>query len=266
MNVKLQNQEVGRSARAERRACVASWRIGTPGESLTREQRKFEAWKEELSCQEERLLERIASAVNLEGACQKVKANKGAAGVDGMSAALLPKWLETNLTRLQGELLKGSYRPQAVKGVDIPKPNGGVRKLGIPTVIDRMVQQAFVQVLTPELDPQMSPSSYGFRPGKNAHDAIKKASQYVRRGYVYAVDLDLEKFFDKVNHDKLMSRLAQRIKDKRVLYYIRQMLKSGIMDYDGICQKREQGTPQGGPISPLLANVMLDDLDKELER
>ena len=266
MNVKLQNQEVGRPARAERRACVASWRIGTPGESLTREQRKFEAWKEELSCQEERLLERIASAVNLEGACQKVKANKGAAGVDGMSAALLPKWLETNLTRLQGELLKGSYRPQAVKGVDIPKPNGGVRKLGIPTVIDRMVQQAFVQVLTPELDPQMSPSSYGFRPGKNAHDAIKKASQYVRRGYVYAVDLDLEKFFDKVNHDKLMSRLAQRIKDKRVLYYIRQMLESGIMDYDGICQKREQGTPQGGPISPLLANVMLDDLDKELER
>jgi len=183
-----------------------------------------------------------------------------------MTVEELERWLNIHKAELRDQLLKGSYRPQEVKGVSIPKPNGGWRQLGIPTAIDRMVQQAFVQVLTPILDPQMSGSSYGFRPERSAHQALKAGSAYVEQGYEVAVDLDLEKFFDKVNHDMLMSRQARRIKDKRMLYYIRQMLKAGMMDNKGIKQKREQGTPQGEPLSPLLANVLLDDLDRELEK
>ena len=235
-----------------------------PTAAPTREQQAFAAWKEELNY-EECMLENIARRDNLEHACQRVKSNKGAPGIDGMTVEELERWLNTHMAELREQLLNGSYCPQAVKGVSIPKPNGGRRQLGIPTAIDRLVQQAFEQVLTPILDPQMSESSYGFRPKRSAHQALKAGSAYVEQGYTVAVDLDLEKFFDKVNHDILMSKLARRIKDKRVLYYIRQMLKAGMMDNEGIKQKREQGTPQGGPLSPLLANVLLDDLDRELE-
>ena len=239
-------------------------RGGTPRREPMKEQQAFAAWKEELHW-EERILENIAHRYNLEHACHRVKSNKGAPGIDGMTVEELERWLNTHMAELREHLLDGSYQPQEVKGVSIPKPNGGRRQLGIPTAIDRLVQQAFVQVLTPILDPQMSESSYGFRPNRSAHQALKAGSAYVEQGYKVAVDLDLEKFFDKVNHDILMSKLARRIKDKRVLYYIRQMLKAGMMDNEGIKQKREQGTPQGGPLSPLLANVILDDLDRELE-
>ena len=235
-----------------------------PTAAPSREQQAFAAWREELNW-EERILENIAHRYNLEHACHRVKSNKGAPGIDGMTVEEMERWLSTHMAELREQLLTGSYRPQEVKGVSIPKPNGGRRQLGIPTAIDRLVQQAFVQELTPILDPQMSESSYGFRPNRSAHQAIKAGSAYVEQGYTVAVDLDLEKFFDKVNHDILMSRLARRIKDKRVLYYIRQMLKAGMMDNEGIKQKREQGTPQGGPLSPLLANVLLDELDRELE-
>jgi len=235
-----------------------------PTAAPLREQQAFAAWREELNW-EERILENIAHRYNLEHACHRVKSNKGAPGIDGMTVEEMERWLSTHMAELREQLLTGSYRPQEVKGVSIPKPNGGRRQLGIPTAIDRLVQQAFVQELTPILDPQMSESSYGFRPNRSAHQAIKAGSAYVEQGYTVAVDLDLEKFFDKVNHDILMSRLARRIKDKRVLYYIRQMLKAGMMDNEGIKQKREQGTPQGGPLSPLLANVLLDELDRELE-
>ena len=240
-------------------------RGGSPRKASVREQQAFEAWREELGWKE-RLMESVAHPYNLRTACQRVMSNKGAPGIDGMSVEELGAWLGTHMAKLRENLLNGSYRPQAVKGVSIPRPNGGTRQLGIPTVIDRLVQQAMVEVLTPILDPQMSESSYGFRPKRSAHQALKAGSAYVKQGYKVAVELDLEKFFDKVNHDILMSRLERRISDKRILYYIRQMLKAGMMDNEGIKQKREQGTPQGGPLSPLLANVLLDDLDKELER
>lgn len=240
-------------------------RGGTPRKDSARERQAFAAWREELSCKE-RLLEMVAHPYSLHQACRRVMSNKGAPGVDGMTVEELGEWLDTHMAEMREQLLNGSYQPQAVKGVSIPKPNGGRRQLGIPTVIDRLVQQAMVEVLTPMLDPQMSESSYGFRPRRSAHQALKSGSAYVKQGYKVAVDLDLEKFFDRVNHDILMSRLARRISDKRILYYIRQMLNAGMMDNEGIKQKREQGTPQGGPLSPLLANVLLDDLDKELEK
>ncbi len=183
-----------------------------------------------------------------------------------MSVEELERWLNARMAELREQLLNGSCHPQEAKGVSIPKPNGGRRQLGMPTAIDRLAKQAFVQALTPMLDPQMSESSYGFRPNRSDCQVLKAGSAYVEQGNTVAVDLDLEKFFDKVNHDILMSRLARRIKDKRVLYYIRQMLKAGMMDNEGIKQKREQGTPQGGPLSHLLANVLLDDLDRELEK
>ena len=270
MNVERQNQdtlyqlEFDFDTPAGEVRLNGSDRGGIPRKEPLQEQQAFAAWKEELNW-EERILENIAHRYNLEHACQRVKSNKGAPGIDGMTVEELERWLNTHMAELREHLLNGSYQPQEVKGVSIPKPNGGRRQLGIPTAIDRLVQQAFVQVLTPILDPQMSESSYGFRPNRSAHQALKAGSAYVEQGYKVAVDLDLEKFFDKVNHDILMSRLARRIKDKRVLYYIRQMLKAGMMDNEGIKQKREQGTPQGGPLSPLLANVILDDLDRELE-
>ncbi len=271
MNVKRQNQdtlyqlEFNFDTPAGEVRLNGSDRGGIPRKVPLQEQQAFAAWKEELNW-EERILENIAHRYNLEHACQRVKSNKGAPGIDGMTVEELERWLNTHMAELREHLLNGSYQPQEVKGVSIPKPNGGRRQLGIPTAIDRLVQQAFVQVLTPILDPQMSESSYGFRPNRSAHQALKAGSAYVEQGYKVAVDLDLEKFFDKVNHDILMSKLARRIKDKRVLYYIRQMLKAGMMDNEGIKQKREQGTPQGGPLSPLLANVLLDDLDRELEK
>ncbi len=212
-----------------------------------------------------RLMEEVCYLENLNRAYLRVKANKGSAGVDGMTIVELRAWIAEHKGELIAALLDGSYRPQSVRGVQIPKPGGGVRQLGIPTVIDRLVQQAILQVLEPLLDPTFSPSSFGFRPGRGAHDALKQAKKYVAEGRLIVVDVDLEKFFDRVNHDILMSRLSRRIGDKRLLRIIRRFLQAGLMQ-DGVCVTRHEGTPQGGPLSPLLANLLLDDLDKELER
>ena len=211
------------------------------------------------------LMERICEPKNLNQAYKRVKANRGSPGVDGMTVGELGAWLVAHKEELIASLLDGSYQPQEVRGVEIPKPGGGVRQLGIPTVVDRLVQQATLQVLDPMLDPTFSESSYGFRPGRSAHQALRKASEYVAEGYTVVVDVDLEKFFDRVNHDVLMGRLARRIADKRLLRIVRRMLEAGIMK-DGVVVERYEGTPQGGPLSPLLANLLLDEADKELER
>jgi RNA-directed DNA polymerase len=210
------------------------------------------------------LMERVASSANLNRAYKRVKANKGAPGVDGMTVQDLRPWLADYKDMLVASLVRGEYRPQPVEGVEIPKPGGGVRQLGIPTVVDRLVQQAILQVLQPILDPSFSGSSFGFRPGRSAHDALAQAGKYVAEGQDIVVDLDLEKFFDRVNHDILMARLARRIGDKRLLRIIRRFLEAGMM-CEGVCVRRVEGTPQGGPLSPLLANLLLDDLDKMLE-
>jgi len=213
----------------------------------------------------ERLMEQVASRANLFRACRKVKANKGSAGVDRQTVQELPGWLETNWQELREELLGGHYEPMPVRGVEIPKPGGGLRQLGIPTVKDRLVQQAILQILDPLLDPAFSESSYGFRPGRSAHDALKAGSAFAEEGRLIVVDLDLEKFFDRVSHDILMSRLARHVEDKRLLKLVRRFLQAGMMS-NGICVHSDEGTPQGGPLSPLLANLLLDEFDKELER
>lgn len=210
------------------------------------------------------LMEEVCRRDNLNQAYRRVKANKGAAGVDGMTVHELSAWLKEHREGLIASLLNGSYQPQPVRGVEIPKPGGGVRQLGIPTVVDRLVQQAILQVLDPLLDPTFSASSYGFRPKRSAHDALAAARTYVADGRTIVVDLDLEKFFDRVNHDMLMARLARRIADKHLLRIVRRFLNAGMM-CNGVCVEREEGTPQGGPLSPLLSNLLLDDLDKELE-
>lgn len=210
------------------------------------------------------LMERIADRANLLEAYRKVKRNKGAPGVDGVTVNELGDWLRAHHGELVNRLLDGSYQPQPVRRKEIPKPGGGIRQLGIPTVRDRLVQQAILQVLEPLIDPTLSESSYGFRPGRGAHDALHAAADYVREGRVIVVDLDLEKFFDRVNHDVLMARLARRIGDKDLLRIIRRFLEAGMMA-GGVCVRRYEGTPQGGPLSPLLANILLDDLDRELE-
>lgn len=211
------------------------------------------------------LMEEVTKTKNLTQACQRVLANKGAPGVDGMTVRELWPWVVAHKDEFLASLLDGTYQPQLVRGVEIPKPGGGVRQLGIPTVVDRFVQQAILQVLEKILDPTFSTSSFGFRPGRGAHDALAQASRYVSEGRPIVVDLDLEKFFDRVNHDILMSRLARRIGDKRMLRIIRRFLEAGMMQ-NGVCVNRHEGTPQGGPLSPLLANLLLDDLDRELER
>lgn len=213
----------------------------------------------------EHLMEEVCDRENLNQAYRRVKSNRGAPGVDGMTVSELGRWLKEHQEELIASLLDGSYRPQAVRGVEIPKPGGGVRQLGIPTVVDRLVQQAILQVLEPRLDPTFSASSYGFRPGRSAHDALAAAREYVAGGRLIVVDLDLEKFFDRVNHDILMGRLARRVADKHLLRIVRAFLNAGMMQ-NGVCVERHEGTPQGGPLSPLLANLLLDDLDKELER
>ena len=222
------------------------------------------AWAQERALTQD-LMEAVSSAANLNAAYKRVKANGGSAGVDGMTVDDLKGWIAVHREALIASLLDGSYRPQRVRGVRIPKPGGGERQLGIPTVVDRLVQQAIAQVLEPVLDPLFSGSSYGFRPGRGAHDALRQAREYVADGYEVVVDLDLEKFFDRVNHDILMARLARRVGDKRLLRIVRRFLQAGMMQ-DGVCIERHEGTPQGGPLSPMLANLLLDDLDKELER
>jgi RNA-directed DNA polymerase len=213
----------------------------------------------------EQLMEGICEPANVGEALKRVVANKGSAGIDGMTVKELPATLEKEWPNLRVQLLRGTYRPQPVKRVEIPKPEGGVRELGIPTVLDRFVQQAALQVLQKIWDPTFSGQSYGFRPGRSAHQAIRKAQEYIAGGNRVVVDIDLEKFFDRVNHDKLMARLTKRIEDKRCLKLIRAFLNAGIME-NGLVSQRDEGTPQGGPLSPLLSNIVLDELDRELER
>lgn len=211
------------------------------------------------------LMKEICTSSNMRRAYQQVKRNKGAAGVDGMTVEALGVYLKLHIEDIRSELREGRYKPKEVLGIKIPKPGGGERQLGIPTVIDRFVQQSITQVLEPIFDPEFSKSSYGFRPKRSAHDALKAASAYVKEGREWVVDLDLEKFFDRVNHDILMSKIAKRIDDKDLLRLIRRYLETGMME-DGVSKQRQAGTPQGSPLSPLLSNIMLDELDKELEK
>ncbi|QGP91117.1 Reverse transcriptase [Neomoorella glycerini] len=211
------------------------------------------------------LMEQVVARSNMLAALKRVERNGGAPGVDGIPTERLRDQIRTEWPRIREELLAGTYRPKPVRRVEIPKPGGGKRLLGIPTVMDRLIQQALLQVLTPIFDPQFSENSFGFRPGRRAHDAVKKARQYVEEGYEWAVDLDIEKYFDRVNHDILMARVARKVTDKRVLTLIRRYLTAGVM-VKGVVMETAEGTPQGGPLSPLLANILLDDLDKELEK
>lgn len=211
------------------------------------------------------LMELVVERSNVERALKRVKKNKGSPGIDGMTVDELPKYLATHWETLRAHLLAGDYQPQEVRRQAIPKSDGGVRELGIPTVVDRFVQQAILQVLQPRFDPSFSEHSHGFRPGRRAHDAVCAAQRYIQEGRRWVVDVDLEKFFDRVNHDVLMGKLAKRIADKRMLGLIRRYLEAGIMA-DGVVMERHEGTPQGGPLSPLLANVLLDEVDKELEK
>jgi len=211
----------------------------------------------------DRMMEAICEWENLKEAIRQVKANKGSAGIDGKTVDELPDYRELLVVREQ--LRSGTYEPQAVKRVEILKPDGGVRKLGIPTVLDRCVQQAVMQVLQQQWDRTFSGNSYGFRPGRSTHQAVAQAQQYIAEGCGWVVDLDLEKFFDRVNHDKLMGQIAKRVGDKRLLKLIRAFLNAGVME-DGLVSPSVEGTPQGGPLSPLLSNLVLDELDRELER
>src|SRR4051794_23967163 len=212
----------------------------------------------------EQLMEVVCDGENLRSAWRRVRRNQGGPGVDGMSIDDAKDYLREHWPGIRSQLLDGTYQPQPVKRVEIPKPDGGIRKLGVPCVVDRLIQQAVLQVLQERWDPTFSEHSYGFRPGRSAHQAVAQAQRYVAEGY-NVVDLDLEKFFDRVNHDCLMARVAVRISDKRVLKLIRAFLKAGVME-DGLVLPVDEGTPQGGPLSPLLSNIMLDDLDKELAR
>lgn len=211
------------------------------------------------------LMDQVVNRENLIRALKRVRANKGSPGIDGMTVDDLTGYLREHWQPVRERLLRGDYCPQPVKEVSIPKPGGGTRQLGIPTVLDRFIQQAILQVLDPIFDPTFSIHSYGFRPHRRAHQAVTQAKRYVAEGYEWVVDMDLEKFFDRVNHDILMGKLAKRIEDKRVLRVIRRYLQAGIM-VNGVVQERWEGTPQGGPLSPLLSNILLDELDKELER
>jgi len=213
----------------------------------------------------EQLMEEVCSRENLETAWKRVRRNKGSPGVDGMTIDAAKDYLREQWPNIRSQLLGGAYQPLPVKRVEIPKPDGGVRKLGVPCAVDRLIQQALLQVLQKRWDPTFSEHSYGFRPGRSAHQAVAQAQRYIAEGYGIVVDLDLEKFFDRVNHDMLMARVAARVSDKRVLRLIRAFLNAGVME-DGLVRPVDEGTPQGGPLSPLLSNLVLDDLDKELSR
>lgn len=251
-------QKTHRGPEARRRGeapGVGSQGAETVQTPTTRESPSSTAW----------LMEAICEPVNLRQALKRVKANKGAAGADGMNVSELPNYLKHHWLELKAQLLSGSYRASPVRRVAIPKPGGGERLLGIPTVVDRFIQQAVMQVLQGQWDSTFSAHSYGFRPGRSAHQAVKQAQEYIGSGYHWVVDLDLEKFFDRVNHDVLMARIAKRVSDKRVLSLIRGYLNAGVMEA-GLVRPVTEGTPQGGPLSPLLSNLLLDDFDKELEK
>lgn len=251
------HQEAGQPGRAERGRGEALPGIGGDEARLARQEVE--------GLGREDLLTQVLARANLVRAWKRVKANRGSAGVDGLTIEATAGYLETEWPRIRGELQTGCYRPRPVRRVQIPKSGGGMRELGIPCVTDRLIQQALLQVLQPLIDPTFSESSYGFRPGRRAHDAVLQAQRHVQEGWTVVVDVDLERFFDRVNHDVLMDRLAKRIDDKAVLRLIRRYLDVGIMD-NGVVMERFEGTPQGGPLSPLLANVLLDEVDRELER
>jgi RNA-directed DNA polymerase len=213
----------------------------------------------------ESLMEEVCERENCKQALARVKANKGSPGMDRMTVQQLPEHLKQYWPTIREQLLSGTYKPQPVKRVEIPKPDGGVRKLGIPTVLDRFIQQAVMQVLQRKWDRTFSEHSYGFRPGRSAHQAVEQAQKYIAEGYRWVVDLDLEKFFDRVNHDKLMAKIAERVSDKRMLKLIRTFLTAGVLE-NGLVNPVDEGTPQGGPLSPLLSNIVLDEFDQELER
>jgi RNA-directed DNA polymerase len=213
----------------------------------------------------EQLMEEVCERENCKRALARIKANKGSAGVDRMTVRELPEHLKQQWPVIREQLLNGTYKPQPVKRVEIPKPDGGIRKLGIPTVLDRFIQQAVMQVLQGRWDRTFSENSYGFRPGRSAHQAVAQAQKYIAAGYRWVVDLDLEKFFDRVNHDRLMAKIAERVSDKRMLKLIRAFLTAGVME-EGLVNPVDEGTPQGGPLSPLLSNIVLDEFDRELER
>ncbi len=220
---------------------------------------------ESLASNNERLMEEVCERENCLQAFKRVKSNKGSAGIDGMTVDDLSAYLKEHWPAIREQLLAGTYKPQPVKRVEIPKPDGGVRQLGIPTVLDRMVQQAVMQILQGRWDAEFSEHSHGFRPGRSAHQAVAKAQKYIAEGRCWVVDLDLEKFFDRVNHDKLMAAVARRVADKRMLKLIRAFLTAGVME-NGLAGPVDEGTPQGGPLSPLLSNLVLDELDREIER
>jgi RNA-directed DNA polymerase len=232
---------------------------GGTAKDTDRERQGGTARNEHVGIEAESLLERVLERENVLAAYRRVRANGGAAGIDGMTVEELMPYCQRHWARIRQELLSGTYRPQPVRKVDIPKPDGGTRTLGIPTVMDRMIQQALLQVLQPMWDPTFSEDSFGYRPGRSAQQAVVRAREHIRAGYRWVVDLDLEQFFDRVNHDVLMARVARRVKDKRVLRLIRRYLQAGLMEGG------TEGTPQGGPLSPLLSNLLLDELDRELE-
>ena len=254
-------QKPGQLGRASR-GCGEAARAGARVEALTAERGTERSGAQE---EQQSLMELAVERRNCLAALKRVKANKGSPGIDGMTVEELPAHLKANWLHIRENLLAGRYQPQPVRRVAIPKPGGGERELGIPTVLDRFIQQLLLQVLQPRFDPTFSDASYGFRPGRRAHDAVRRAQGYVQEGRRFVVDVDLEKFFDRVNHDVLMGRLERRIADKRMLGLIRRYLNAGLLA-DGVVIERHEGTPQGGPLSPLLANVLLDEIDKELER
>lgn len=214
--------------------------------------------------QEGELWEKIFSRENLQAALRRVRENKGAPGIDGMTVEELPSHLKEHWLSIREKLREGEYQPSPIKRQEIPKPGGGMRKLGIPTVLDRFIQQAMQQVLSPIFEETFSEHSYGYRPGRNAHDAVKTAQGYIQEGYRWVVDIDFERFFDTVNHDRLMARMKETVKDKRVLRLVNKYLKAGVM-VNGVVTEVEEGTPQGSPLSPLLSNIVLTELDRKLE-
>ena len=256
--------EAGSDKQAEKVKAPLEAEVGNPS-IQGEESQTLTARNEKAGDGTARLMEEVLRRENLIRAYERVKSNKGAAGVDGMTVDELMPYCQAHWKEIKEQLQNGTYEPRPVKRVEIPKPGGkGTRMLGIPVVLDRMIQQAILQVLTPIYDPTFSENSHGFRPGRSTHGAILQARKYVDEGYDWVVDMDLSKFFDRVNHDVLMSRIARRIKDKRLLFLIRRYLQAGMME-NGVTSRRTEGTPQGGPLSPLLSNILLDELDKELE-